>query len=310
MDTRNWIEIQLPSLGRYYSGKCPDGRIEITPWTTAQEETIIRHSSNPEGSLVDKMIVDNIRLPDEFEYGDLLLTDQHFVLMKLRAISLTCHYTVDFTCDACKKASQQTFDIDTLPVVAPDDEEEWNEPFEVFLPDSKKLVKMRHLRVRDQKAIIDWGEKRPGEGGSTDVAIFQLSRKIVSIEGDENLHYMETMDWIRNLIKIDYDVLRTWIQEYETGIDTTVTVTCPHCRTETPWAIPLSMGFFVLSELTSEQRLNWLKKIELETDYLVESGYSWSDIRIMEASRRRRYVDINREKQEARRRAREKALNG
>jgi hypothetical protein len=37
----------------------------------------------------------------------------------------------------------------------------------------------------------------------------------------------------------------------------------------------------------------WLQTIEQETNYLVSKGYSWSDIREMESSRRMEYIRIN-----------------
>ena len=41
--------------------------------------------------------------------------------------------------------------------------------------------------------------------------------------------------------------------------------------------------------------MNWRRAIEEETNYLVSKGYTWEDVRRMEAPRRSNYVSMNTE---------------
>lgn len=243
---QTWHPLQLPSLGRYYEGKMPDGMVEITPWTTAQEEMIVHHAaSKSEDTLIDKLLSQNVRYPAKFSYDELLLTDQHYLLMKLRSMSITCHYTVDHLCPNCGKEHEVSYDIDKLEVITPDENVEWNEPFEVELPMCGEVVKIRHLRIRDQKAIRN-NKKRKEEAAALqdDTLLFTLARKVVEMDGIQNPPIKEVIGALRGLIKIDYDVLSTHAEAFETGIDESVVATCPRCKAEDKWALPLQTGFF------------------------------------------------------------------
>lgn len=237
-----WEPIQLPSLGRYYD-KCPDGMVEITPWTTVQEEEIIRHSKNPQGNFIDKLISSNVKFPDGFTMGDLLTSDQHFILMKLRALSIGCVYTVDYTCSECKTVQEVSTNIDELPVHVPDDDSSWDEPFEVFLPKCGKTVSFRHLRVKDQQSISKNIKSREMVGLSDTVA-FTLAKKIVSIDGDTSFKFDEKKDFVNSLVMLDTRVLSAEEEKFSSGIHTEISVVCSKCGLSTKWDIPIQIEFF------------------------------------------------------------------
>lgn len=246
MSINSWTTIQLPSLGRYYGDKCPDGVVQITPWTTAQEEMIVRHSSDPgKVGLFEKLLSSNLLLPNGMAQDDLIIFDQHFVLMKLRAISITAHYTVDFVCQECRGTSEVSYNLDELPVRVPDENESWDEPFNVKLPSCKVTVGFRHLRIRDVKSIRDYIEKKESSNpGTVDQVTFRLSKKIISLDGNEAVKPDEKRDFIRGLKMIDVEVFRSAGEEKELGIITETQVKCPRCRFVDKWDIPIQPGFF------------------------------------------------------------------
>jgi hypothetical protein len=222
--------------------------VEITPWTTQQEEMIVRHTQSPDRNgptLIDKLLAENVRYPAGFVYDKLLVTDQHYLIMKLRSISITCIYTVDHSCSSCGNEHEQQYNIDELPVKVPEEKPEWNEPFRVTLPKCKAVIGLRHLRVSDQKAIRDNAKRKEGIAAiQDDTFIFTMARKVVEIDDNKDLHIKDVMAALRQLIKLDYDVLSNHADRFETGIEENVIAKCPRCRSEDKWALPLQMGFF------------------------------------------------------------------
>jgi len=244
IDDLSWHPIQLPSLGRYYGGKLPNGLIEITPWTTSQEEAIVNHSNDPSGrSIIDKLLERNVRYPDGFTYPQLLVTDQHYILMKLRAISITCIYHVDHICPSCGNSHEVKYNIDELPRITPKDEASWDEPFDVVLPNCGWKVEIRHLRVSDIQ-VVEQYRKQKENSPFDDTFILSTARKIVSVNGDNALHINDKKEFIRRLVKIDLDVLRRWTEKFETGLDINVSATCSKCGHRDKWDLPLQSCFF------------------------------------------------------------------
>lgn len=253
----NWEPIQIPSLGMYYGEACPDGVVHITPWTTAQEEMIIRHSEQEGEGLIDKLISSNVKFPEGLRYEDLLVTDQHFILMKLRAISITCFYAVDYKCPSCKHTTEIQYNIDELPRKTPEETPEWDEPFEVLLPKCRTTVGIRHMRVSDEKAIKQYVKQKSDAGiAQDDRFVYRMARKIVSVGGNEDIKFEEKKAFVRGLIMLDVEVIRDFAERFETGLDIEVTAKCSKCKDSIEWSLPLQHCFFrpKRSDIEAEMR--------------------------------------------------------
>jgi predicted RNA-binding Zn-ribbon protein involved in translation (DUF1610 family) len=244
---QEWHPVILPSLGVYYGGKCPDGRVEITPWTTAQEERLVRYASNPgmdRRQMIEELISGSVKLPEGMAIGDLVIADQHYLLMKLRAISLVALYTVDHRCPKCGTSHEVSYDIDELPIInpKPNDKDE----FVVTLPRSKSQVTMRLLRVKDEQKIAEYRKRKADLAmGSTesDVYLYSLARQVSQVNG-ESLKFDEKKDFLRDLVMIDLAVIKQAIEDRELGIDTAVKARCPNCGAIDEWDLPIQVGFF------------------------------------------------------------------
>jgi hypothetical protein len=241
-----WFPTQLPSLGLYYDGKCPDGMVEITPWTTYQEEMIVRFSANDSYGLIDKLVAGNVKLPNGLTQDDLLVTDRFYLLFQLRVLSLVPQYTFLHACPRCGTEHHESVDISKLPPKSPKEED--TEPFELALPRCKKTITLKLLRTADEKAMMryeaDKLKKDPSESGSPALR-FKLARQIEKINGEAKV-IQEKIDFVRSLNMLDYRVIQNCIEEHESGLNTEIITACPKsgCGYKDTWEIPLQITFF------------------------------------------------------------------
>lgn len=243
-DLREWHQVTLPSLGLYYGGACPDGVVEITPWTTSQEERLVRTAGAGMAKVINQLIHESVRFPEGMTGDDLVIADQHYLLMKIRAISLVSSYTVDHKCPSCKVSSEITYDIDTLPVVTP--EPETQDTFDVFLPRCGKTATLRMLRVRDEKKIVEYRDQKRSIGmtdADSDIYVYSLARQVDKVNG-EDLKFDEKKDFIRGLIMLDLSIIKQESEDREVGLDTEVKATCASCGHVDTWDLPIQVGFF------------------------------------------------------------------
>jgi len=243
MSNSSWHPLQLPSLGRYYGDKCPDGMVEVTPWTTAQEEEIVRHSQNPgKSNLVDKLLSANVRYPNGFKYEELVGADQHYLLLKIRTMSLSPFYSVEYICPRCEKTVPHQHNLEELDVTSPTEETTWDEPFKVVLPKCGADVEFRHLRMKDVKSVQDY--KNADSAIPRDAITFQFAKKIISVNGNSGMKFDEKRDFVKGLIMLDMEVFRDAADRKDFGFSTEVTVQCPRCSHEHVVDLPINMGFF------------------------------------------------------------------
>jgi hypothetical protein len=243
MDTREWIPITLPSRGVYYmkDGEClcPEGRVEITPWTTAQESAMVRRGSSG-WDMIHSLLSENVRLPQGIQYGDLLLTDCTFLLIQLRAKSLIPIYTFQYQCPDCRHRSDVDVNLEEMETRVPAPGE--MEPFEVELPRSRLKVSLRFLRIGDNLLMDEYLKKKSSQDPAAGTR-FRLARHITLVNGDA-LPLQEKMDIVRNLILLDVHAMERTIQRYETGVVQDVAVSCPQCGFEETLQLPLDEHFF------------------------------------------------------------------
>lgn len=241
-DELEWHPITLPSLGRYYGGKVPGGVLKITPWTVVQEEAIIRYSGSMGGDLERELIKNNIGYPPGFSYEDLLLTDQFFLLVNLRSISLVPKMTVVHGCPKCNNIHEVQIDLTKLQAKTPD-ETDPEEPFKVFLPKKKIDASVRFQRVSDLAAVDKYLSEHPGAVNSTR-RLFLYARQLVSI-GGASLKFDEKLEFVSKLALLDLNAINSMLEKLSPGITGKASVECPKCQhVDNDWMLALTDGFF------------------------------------------------------------------
>ena len=232
--TNEWSAVTLPSLGYYYGDRIPGGKILITPWTTMQEETLIKSGGSTDP--IELLVKSNIKLPDPaFQYEDLIFTDEFFLFIQLRILSLCGSYTIRFHCKGCGKDDDGVLDLRTSPVKVPDTTFP-KEPFEVILPKTKKVVTMRLQRVKDLRKIASYT-------GSVGKNIYRLARMMDTVDG-RPLPFEEKVEWIKRLPLLDVRVIDNNMEKWLPGYAMTDTVKCPTCGKDSEVGIPQQATFF------------------------------------------------------------------
>ena len=89
------IDVILPSRGRFYGDRLPDGKVTIRPMTV-KEEKLLAGGGN-KLSLADK-VLERCMISNTMPLKDMILTDKFFLLLNLRAISYGPEYTFELRC--------------------------------------------------------------------------------------------------------------------------------------------------------------------------------------------------------------------
>jgi hypothetical protein len=236
--------ITLPSKGRYYGDKLPGGKLQITPWTVAQEDTIDRMGMDDDslGSL-RQMVENNVRWASGFTYEDLLVTDHYFILLQLRCLSLTPFMTFPHMCPKCKTDSAVQIDISGAEVRVPDDTDTDTEPFSCFLPRKKVEIGVRFLRIGDEFSAEKYSKETVVKSPATERK-FIYARQIVSV-GGQSLPIGEKMAFVASLSMLDLEVLKNKLLKKQTGVTGVFKATCENCKTEDKtWMPSLHVRFF------------------------------------------------------------------
>lgn len=252
LDTIEWVPVTLPSHGRLYKDKIPGGKVEITPWTVAQEETILRLGEEDAGVMLRKLTENNIRLPGGVSYEDLLSTDHHFLLVQLRCVSYVPWYTTVHVCPSCGKPHAEQIDLQSLEVRVPDADEVYTEPVGCFLPKKKKEVQLRYLRVRDEAAATAYAASSAGAQPHT-VRQMTYARQIESVDG-QSLKFDERMAFVLSLPLLDLEAINRRLNSTATGITGRIPTKCPNCQKEDlAWSPPLHVNFFRPAQVDIER---------------------------------------------------------
>lgn len=241
-DTTEWHPVQLPSMGRHYGDLLPDGKVQITPWTVAQEELIARHSEGSAGDITDQLLQSNTRFPPGFGYGDLLTTDQFFLLLNLRIISFVDFMTLAYACPQCEAVEPLEVKLSDI-VVRTAEPEDPDEPFPVFLPNKKVEVKLRFRRVKDLEAAASYVSKMPAATPEVRRK-FLYARQIEFVDGN-SLPFDERLAFVSTLNLLDLQAITRECERHSSGYRGTYPAVCEKCgASDTGWVPPIHEDFF------------------------------------------------------------------
>lgn len=243
-DVRVWHPLTLPSKGRFYkaadgSDLCPDGDIQFALWTTAHEEILVRYGAAD--GFVDRMLQGNIRLPAGMKYEDLLVADQFFILMRLRADSLCPFFTYKCQCRQCKKEFDVQANLRELSIL--DLNEVGDEPLPCYLPHANVELTLRFPRVKDTKAIEKLEKEREDKLGEEGILHYQYARQIQTIDG-QSRPFDEKKDFVMGLTMLDTSAIRLVLEDNDIGYSLTDESVCSHCGTTNKSDVPVDARFF------------------------------------------------------------------
>jgi hypothetical protein len=237
-------EIQLPSMGKFYSpasGVPKDGILHIRPMTGDEEQILATPKFIKRGKSLDMVFQKCIEEPINPEL--LFSIDRTFLLIYLRGISYGNEYEVQIGCPSCEKKFNTTMDLNTISIERPD--ENVNEELTGVLPVSNFKFSYRIATGKDETATQEHRESRLktfGENAIDDTLLFKLAQLLVEIEGVTSKQ--ELIILLRNLSVQDSNYIRNVVNEPPFKINTTIPTACPACLTDFDVDLPLESNFF------------------------------------------------------------------
>ena len=245
-DSRSLItEVVIPSLGKPYLKKdgspyFPNQSIRISSMTVAEEKMMSQRGSD--NSRKVSMLIGKTCDLAGMNPDDLLVSDQFFLLMKIRALSYGSNYGFQYKCEDCDHQWKNVVNLETdLDVTFADDD--WEEPFEVTLPASGKVIKYRLLRAADE---IKMNTKKFKKGDNSDPSfVSMLATMIISIDEQNTSSQLKvTESWLESLSVRDRAAFTESIRTNTPGYSGDLTIECPSCGYCHEGSLPMTAEFF------------------------------------------------------------------
>lgn len=244
-DRSGVTEVVLPTLGKPYaksdgSPYFPSGGIRISPMTVAEEKMLAQKNTDSSRKVI--ALLNRVCDFSGMDPAQLLVVDQFYLLMKVRALSYGSNYTFGYRCSDCGNQWDHTVNIETDMDVEIVDED-WQEPFDIILPTSKRSVQFRLPRVIDD---IELNKRKIArkETSSDPTFVAILARCIVSVDGEAFSNHRLAEGWLEKQAVIDRTALTNALDEATPGYNTELTIVCPSCGYMHEEGIPMGAEFF------------------------------------------------------------------
>jgi len=237
------LECELPSRGLLYGEALPDGKVLISPMTTADEK-LLAGGTGDRVALIDTLLERKL-VPCGVPYDDFLVGDKIYMLLFLRSITYGTDYTFKVKCKGCNNFSAVTIQVpDGFHVKRLTEGDV--EPFEVELPFSKRKVSLRLMRVRDEKEVQRYLKRNSGklskeQGDPT--YILRLSKHIVAIDG-KDVSPVDALSFCEEMHGGDSVTIANTIDEHDPGVDLRIEQNCSICGFSSEEIMPFTNEFF------------------------------------------------------------------
>lgn len=222
--------------------------VEFKPVTTGQLKRLLTYENETNPILqelaIDELINSSV-ITESFDINEMYIEDRFYFIVQVRKKSKGEVIEFQHDCEKCKSQSLVRINLDDLPVIKKNPEEN----SEVELRNGIK-VKLKHITRKDQKQIDAKSLK-----GLSDTGLFaemQILTSAIGIQsviteehGEEiDLNLNDRKFLIENIPTGEFEKIRNWYEDNFFGIEFKYNIVCPHCRNEVKIDIPLESAFF------------------------------------------------------------------
>ena len=258
-DSREAHTVTLPSKGAWYKKYGYDKEtIEVYELTTREEKILSQNRAKPFDTfyqLVKRLIPAStwIAPTDEnqhgFSYDDLLLSDQFYLFMMIRAISVSEEYSFKVGCPSCGGSFSKTIHIPhDLEVRTAEDVEDAGSDWEVEIPfgGGEATLTCRCLRLGDEKVVQKKHHNSLRRSGVNDAseAELRMARIILGVDGGTFKTQQDVLNFYHSLSFRASSYIRDELVARDTGVSTDMTFECPGCGEEFESTLPFTRDFF------------------------------------------------------------------
>lgn len=234
----------LPSLGRIYN---PSVAPEVTlrSMNTNDEMRRLAPSEYQYKQMSD--VIDNCILSGpEISSYDMCLGDYQFLLHRLRMVTYGDELSIKTRCPYCKFDNDDVLKLSELPIIQYN--EELNSLFEIELPVTKKIVKLRYQTPRMLDNISQGArdlKKRVKDKNQDFSLLLSLTSMIDTIDGIKH-DRTKLESWARELPMKDTNAIYSAATKINNsiGVETELTISCALCGTEYKYSFRPGPDFF------------------------------------------------------------------
>lgn len=184
---------------------------------------------------------------DKPDWGKVLGGDRYYILLKIREATYGSEYTFPFTCEHCGAKNDFTTDFTNLEV-----QPLGNSGLASFL-DGQALV------IEQGSAVITYvlqsgdtelkASKLTSQNKASNIACALASKTTHIKDGDKNVDLVHFPAWYDDLSIKHTIAIAHKMQEHDCGVETSITVNCTSCGTDSDVELPITEGFWVAGQL-------------------------------------------------------------
>lgn len=237
-------EIQLISGGYACPAAFPGGKITILPWDSSIDQWLSDSSNEATGAARDRILYDllaKLCILGPCKLEDFVLGDVNTVLLVARSIANLNKIEYLTKCPACGQE-----EIDSI--VVPDElkpvgqkSANYNGFDTITLPESKDVVAVRPLRIRDTLDVI--GRTPEAKAKISDSQAMQIA-PIVSINDTTPERIDELMEWHGWLHPLDVTALEQFQEDNTPHLSQELTQQCGKCKAIYMHKLVIDQEFF------------------------------------------------------------------
>lgn len=213
--------VQLPSGGIFYRSKKKS--VKVGYLTANDENTLIGSFKNGTGNVIltllrNKVYEHDLR-PDELLEGDV-----EAILIFLRNTSFGPEYTITLTDPVTSKQFSATIILDELNIKQTQHKPNEDGLFEVKLPKSGAMVKLKLLTYNDLVEMDKLAETYPANMTPPKIT-WRLNKQIVELNGTQDREPIAK--FIESMPIMDSKFIRNFLRENQPSLDLKKTVQAP-----------------------------------------------------------------------------------
>ena len=233
--------VDLPSGGKCYPKESPlsSGKIELK-YMTAKEEDILTSQNLIKKGVVIDVLLDSLIMTEGIKIDDLVLGDKNAVMVAARILAYGPEYKVELSHPSTGEKEVKEINLADCPFRKVATDIDLNN-LEITLPVSKKVIGVRLLTGKEEKAIAEdlKASKKTGIQVSPELTT-RLRYTIKSVDGDENQSVINT--FANNILSRDSLHLRQEMKKMTPDIELIQEVEIGGETVEVD--IPMTVGFF------------------------------------------------------------------
>lgn len=242
----------IPSRGMLYEKGTPLAceQMQVRPFRSGEEEIVATPHMFVTGDALEAILkrcsrhADGTPLEDP---GVLLSLDRTALMIAIRALTYGPTYPFAVNCGSCGEAFEGEADLDNgLEVYYLEEALGIKEPMRTVLPRCGLELVYRFGRGSDERQLIKLREERSQRSGgkATENTLHEKALMVtLSIGGISDRQVMQKA--LSALSGEDLHHLRQCVESPPFGVDTRITLRCPHCLRTNRTRMPFGIDFFM-----------------------------------------------------------------